>query len=719
MSKNPAFMFPALSRRFSAAAAGLCLFATPMRGEEGSTGEDFLFLFLNPSVAQNRFTMEPQVRLAAEAGITRFTFRAGRLPRNPARAAQEQKLEWMKLFTDSDPDTRVAPRIPLLSVAGDAGLKSTIVYRSGPSRLLCWTDPAVQDAAAEAVRTAVSRYESSPWSGRIWGYHLTGRETGEWIPEYRKEGLDYSEANAQAFRQWLSKKYGTDEKLRTAWGTEKVSLAAAGVPADREGRFPLNSTPAWKRVKMFYSLPEEQNWVDYSQFVSDDNARCVRRLAATAKEACSGKKAVLVFYGYVFELPSSICGHLRAREILRDENIDYVAAPISYQPYSQRLEGGPGAPMSAVDSVPLHRKTWINEDDLHTHAQMPGAEAPEWYWDSRSPEFRIPPNAQATAGILQRNLAFAAFHHASTWWMDLYGGGWFSDPEIWKVWSGGFGKKMAAIRKTSLPYRPEVAVIVDEESRFYEKFTISGFPQIYPAARNALQGCGVPVGFYYLDDYLEGRVPPSSTTVFLNAWRLDGERLAKLQARIAERQGVVIWQYAPGYMNPGVGGPAGIEQMTGIEVEADKGKTGSVGRKMLENIKFGGGYTPEPRIVIKDPTAVPLATYLSDSAVSAAMRKRDGVRHVLVAESNWSAEFLSTLFKAVNIPRMASAPAVVQASDSAVYLYGTQEGNLEIAAPAGRTFADGLRKKTVTLKVNESRLLPLVPEPDLLAPAGE
>jgi len=212
----------------------------------------------------------------------------------------------------------------------------------------------------------------------------------------------------------------------------------------------------------------------------------------------------------------------------------------------------------------------------------------------------------------------------------------------------------------------------------------------------------------YLDDYLEGLVPSSPATVFLNAWHLEVQRLNKLQSRIAGRQGVVIWQYAPGYMNPEAGGPAAIEQMTGIKVGADQGISGSIGRKMLKNIKFGGGYLPDPRIVINDPSAVPLGTYLTDSAISAAMRMRDSVRHILIADSNWSPELLSALFKAVRIPRISSAPAVVQASKSALYLYGTREGAIDVTAPAGRAFADGSQTTTITLKLNESRLLPLV-----------
>jgi len=75
----------------AAAAAAFCFLGSSARPEQNSPRDDFLFLFLNPSVPQNRFTMEPQIRLAEAAGIAKFSFRSGGALANPGQKAGEWK----------------------------------------------------------------------------------------------------------------------------------------------------------------------------------------------------------------------------------------------------------------------------------------------------------------------------------------------------------------------------------------------------------------------------------------------------------------------------------------------------------------------------------------------------------------------------------------------------------------------------------------------------
>lgn len=673
--------------------------------------EDFLYLFLHPGVVENRANFAPQVKLAEEVGINRFTFYSSGYPLvpNPPAAAWEKSEALFSLFTETSKTAELAPRIALMANVGDAGLPASegMKWKTAPTTFLCWASPQVQKAAQDAVRSIVEHYEASPFAERIWAYQVAAQETGEWIPHgYRSHGADYSEANTLAFRAWLAKKYQDDKSLCAAWGNDSVSLATATIPEDVDKRFPIRPPAADVTVQAFYELPREQDWVDYSEFGSDTTASIIRKLAAQVKQS-SGKK-VITFYGYVFELPGSICGHLKARDILRDENIDFLAAPISYAPYSQRLVGGVGGAMSAVDSMPLHDKTWVNEDDLHTHAEQDGAFVPKWYWDSSNPEFKVPANLAETEGILKRNLAFAAFHHASTWWMDLYGGGWYSDPGIWNIWKGEFGEAMRQVRPASLPYTPAVAVIVDEDSRLYEKFTWT-FREMYPPLRNAVMGSGTTAGFFYLDDYLEGKVPPSTVTVFVNLWRLTPEKRQRLKELVNQRGGTVVWQYAPGFMNPDTGGGAGIEELTGIRVTVDAGRVGSIGVGALEGRKFGGNSLISPRVVISDEATVALARYSSDNAISAASKKSGGVNHVLVADYNWNADFVHALWTALGATPMSSAPALIQANANTLFVYATRDGSVTLRAPFETSFDKGALEMTLGLQKNQSHLLPLVP----------
>ncbi|MFA6960943.1 MAG: beta-galactosidase [Opitutaceae bacterium] len=671
---------------------------------------DFLYFFHNVAVADNRFTFEPQVRLAKEAGLGKFIFNSSRFPlvADPKPADWAATDDLLGFFENMGPGVTVAPRISLMTNVGDAGLTqdSAIVYKKGPSRILSWTDPAVQEAAVKAIHSVVTHCEASPFADHIWGYQFSGRETGEWIPDgYRVHGPDYSDTNRRAFQRWLKARYTTDETLQAAWGDATVMLDNAEVPVDKDERFPVIPPKPGRIIKAFYDLPAEQNWVDYSEFVSDENAGNLLRLAAEVKSASAGKKAAITFYGYVFELPGSICGHLKTGMLLRNSEVDFFAAPISYAPYAQRLSSGPGAAMGAVDSFPLHGKIWVNEDDLHTHVKLKDATVPKWYWDSSKPDFKIPANAAETTGILSRNLAFSAFHQGATWWMDLYGGGWFTDPKIWNLWSGDFGKKMRAVRSERTRYSPSVAVIVDEESRLYEKFTWT-FKEMYPPLRNACNASGATVGFYYLDDYLDGLVPPTAATVFVNAWRLDPEREQTLKKRLHERGGVVVWQYAPGFLNAG---SDGIFFLTGIHTRHDDGMTGSHGTGPLDKITFGGTVRLDPRIIIDDPDTTPLSLYNQDGTVSGAVKTVDGITHVLIADHGWNAGLVHQLLRLTQVPLVTDTPSVTFANAKELFVYATQDGPVTITAPAGTRFTNGDTSCTVTVQRNANHLLSLEP----------
>jgi hypothetical protein len=675
--------------------------------------QDFLYLFIRPEPGKNQFTFRPQLDLAEGAGVDKFTFYCGAFPRGKSPSPEEwaKSDNLISMFLQSNPASQVAPRIVLPSNVGDAGLTAdeAIKWGNGESRLLSWTSPKVQQAALDEVRNVVEHCEASPAGPRIWAYHLTAQQTGEWIIEgYKDHGPDCSEPSRTAFQAWLGKTYPSDQELQESWGNSNLQRDQAEIPLDTEKRFSWHNSPAKQDLEeAFYQLPQEQNWVDYSKFASDNNADCIRQLARQVKFSSHGAKKVIVFYGYEFELSGSISGHLAVRSLLDDPDIDFIAAPISYTPYTQRLAGGIGGSMGVVDSMALHGKTWINEDDLHTHAQMPGVTIPPWYWDIHHPGYYVPGNLTETSGILERNLAFAAYHHAATWWMDLIGGGWFSDPRLWDIWKGPFGTSMREIRSRAVPYTPQVAVVLDEESRFYERLN-RAYDCLYPQLRTALMGSGATVGFYYLDDYLDGKIPPTPATVFVNLWRLDAQRSQALKTMMRKRGGTVVWQYAPGYLDVDHPGIDGVRDLTGIRVRQDDGVLGSTGVGPLKGLAFGHSTRMKPRILIDDPQAEQLAQYDDDHLVSAAMKTTDGVRQVLLADDNWSPVLVHTLLQECQIPLYTDLPAVVEADKQTLFVYATDSGTYNLTAPPGATFNGGRSTTTVTLEKNENRLFRLV-----------
>ena len=129
----------------------------------------------------------------------------------------------------------------------------------------------------------IHHYESGPYGKRILGYHLGGPEHEMFMDRYRESGPDYSEVNVKGFRVWLKSRYKNDESLRRASGAREIALETAAVPRE-PGRFPMHLNPGGKVLQVFYRLPQEQDWVDYSAYCSDIARGSHRQLGQARQE---------------------------------------------------------------------------------------------------------------------------------------------------------------------------------------------------------------------------------------------------------------------------------------------------------------------------------------------------------------------------------------------------------------------------------------------------
>ncbi len=221
------------------------------------------------------------------------------------------------------------------------------------------------------------------------------------------------------------------------------------------------------------------------------------------------------------------------RRLLASPHIDAVCSPVSYL---DRSAGGGGFFMAAVDSVKLHGKLWIVEDDTRTHLSTsePGLA-----------------DLRETAGLHARNFA----RGDGAWWMDLYGQGWLKDEAIWRH-LGKLGDFYQKSMDRLEPCRPEIAVIVDERSSLgmspggaVERLNL-------PIFRTKCYQIGTPAGVYLLDDLVAGKVPPAKMTLILNASRIDAAQLEALRKNTMRKDTTTVWMYAPSYVRDDVTDPA-------------------------------------------------------------------------------------------------------------------------------------------------------------------
>ncbi len=530
-------------------------------------------------------------------------------------------------FISADPNALFLVRInvdPPWDWPGLASAPSTdfILFKDGPSQSVSAASQFFHDHFITSLRALIQHYEASPYGPRIIGYDIAGQHEGVWFAEqYRERGPDLSAANQARFRQWLTAKYVNDAALSAAWG-RAVTLATATIPATLLDRFPLQSGTE-PVLDSFYHLPEERDWVDFSEYQATMFCQDILDYAAVVKEETGGRKLVAAANGYILELATSISGHWKASAMLLDSpNIDLFFGPVSYLPLEARRGGGMAESMSAIDSYAARGKLWVNEDDLKTYLIA---------WDDRHPWNPPTADLNETINVLQRNLGNVLIHRAGTWWMDLLADGAFSEPALWNVMSDIGAPLYNGLYTYPTPYRPEVAVVLDERSRLYEKGDWDLSVNTHALLRNALATTGASVGYYYLEDLLAGRITGAKVYVFPNLWYADASLAANIRSRlVAEHPQRVIWQYAPGLIGTSGLDPDGTEALTGIHVRVVDGVMGSEGFGTVWG--WNTGIPVSPRVVIDDPAAIVIGRYLSDGLSSAAGKAVDNYTSILLAD---------------------------------------------------------------------------------------
>jgi len=95
----------------------------------------------------------------------------------------------------------------------------------------------------------------------------------------------------------------------------------------------------------------------------------------------------------------------------------------------------------------------------------------------------------------------------------------------------------------------DIAVIVDEISMMYEtpKYNLDlacVSNQIY----QGIARLGAASDYYFLNDFLDGKLKPYKLYIFLNAWFLDRMQRERLNTQLKRAGGTALWIYASGYI---------------------------------------------------------------------------------------------------------------------------------------------------------------------------
>ena len=655
-----------------------------------------LIFFFNTEVEGGMSHLEPQVRMAAQAGVHIYSFP---MPWPFYEEGVEPDYstgeEFIHQFLEIDPQALFILRVRSEGSPEwmNAHPEECITYpherqKGGHST---FTTPRMTSMASKlwietlekSMTQNIQHYESGPYADHILGYHPAGQNSCEWFHfEYYINGPDVSDVNQRGFREWLNGKYGNDQTLATSWGRPGLKLAEASIP------IPVpNPERGEKEIfRIFLDQPSEQDRIDYHEYSSWAMADGILRICSHVRRETRGKKLVVLFYGYFFELMGVAGGHYQMQRVLSSPDIDILNSPISYR---DRQPGGPASFMTAVDSVAIHQKLWVTENDYNTSV-LNTDDLPEWM----TPAGLGPKAAdlRETLEVIRRDFGSIYVHRCGTWWMDLVSAGAFEHPAIWEMIGSRLKPLYDEMLTNPAPYVPEVAVIVDEEAsargmRFAgpadgEIFNpVQEYGILY--GREKIAGAGVALGHYYLNDFLEGRVPRAKVYCFINLYFAPDALIEQIHRRLREEGATAIWQYAPGWRGEGDDRLDRMRRLTGLRLAEGEGRQGSAGEGRLDGLKWGQPVMLRPRFNVDDPAAEVLGRYAEGQGVSAARMRKDGWTSIFLADAALDSQLFLRLFEDAGAHIWLREGSFIQTDGRMLFVHAASAGRKLIELPSG------------------------------------
>ena len=401
-----------------------------------------------------------------------------------------------------------------------------------------------REAVCAYLKRAVKHF-SETFPNHYAGIHPSGQNSGEFFYDKAWTKLSgYDKHTLAAWRKWLAER-----------GESAAATAEVPTPAERKAK---------EDGSVLLDPVKRRRVIQFNQFLQDEMSDFVAEMARACREASGDKKLVVFFYGYAWEfnaLPNgpAASGHYGLMRLLEKapRAIDILCGPIGY--FNRRYPDGFAPVMSAAETLASHGILWLNEDDTRT------------YRDPRRDRLYTQEGTLTTCEnnckVMLRNTAQEAIRGLGSWWMDLYGHGWYDDPALWEVQRRLWPSERALLARPR-PYTPDVAAIVGEQSQLHFSAGAQAVtrPLIY-TVRGEFDKAGVRYGQYLLEDVLKNP-PPAKVQVFLSAnYLTSADRAALAKDRVEHPERVRVWCFAPGYLSDRGADEKGITEVTGFSVK--------------------------------------------------------------------------------------------------------------------------------------------------------
>lgn len=578
------------------------------------------------------------------------------------------------------------------------------IYPSMGSRI--WLQSAQQALTALAGKLAESPYEH-----QVEGYLLAALEDGRW---QRSAGYDASPANREAFRAWLGRRYGSDDALAEAWGRPGLTFETVDIPAPPEETgpmqvfFDLESERDQVDFLRFVSESTADNIAALSAHLKAIHAEPTRVFAhyghsfeLTANDAGHFALGAIIqsdIDGFVSPVSyierglGGVGGAMGPINSAQYHGKDWILIDDTRTGIARNPATGVIERMRAVraeDVFNVQRRNfafalihglgicwvdpqgqgWLHDEEqwalfanmkqvyetvahetAERAAQLAMApppdlpnEAPEPVNESGQDSEEAVEDEDASGGETTADSAPADRD-------DVEDAAPMEDEDWFALDEDTAENAFHPITTPRPGFNPSLLVVIDEQSRFYQKSANPLNELLLHQARDAALRAGVSTQFALLQDVLDYRAPTAGAYLFLNAFKLSEAERETLHNRLAAEAGAAIWMYAPGY----IAEEAAIENIsatTRMQVRRFRNKLTSGSQFQLagawknENEEFGQARDWDPLFYIEDPQVDVVARYKASNEASVAVRFLDDWTSIYVAEPALTAALLRELLE--------------------------------------------------------------------------
>ena len=390
---------------------------------------------------------------------------------------------------DADPKALVIIRFHLDPPAwwDQAHPEACCLLPDGTTFRQCFASPIWRQETQRALRTCLTWLLQSQYADHLIGIHVAAGGTEEWFYHFRGPFHDRNPARVTAFRHSLRQTYPNDAALQQKWHDPNITLQTAQ-PADISGAAPSNT---WRDPS------REQHTLDTFRFHARTMVDNIASFCRVVKDTSKGRLLTGAFYGYHYFVTDPRRGHGALHQLLDCPYLDYLSSPNAYR----RVPGEDWPPMVALDSIHLHGKLWMAENDTRTSVttllkdRRPEICPPGQY---DSGVWLGPADMETSVALLFKNTGRMLAHGYGGWWFDMWGG-WFSAPELLAVLRGTQELCQRYPLRVIPEMQAQVCVVVDEELCFHDasfgRLTEQILSNRYPLART-----GAPYDLYLRQD---------------------------------------------------------------------------------------------------------------------------------------------------------------------------------------------------------------------------